>query len=426
VNGFLWPVDGGTTVAVAIGVILLAMAFMQYGPYPALERRAGLRVPGSQLRPYTPKDVNTFLNALRRGGRRRFRTALISDLAFAIAYSAGLVVVLNGTLGVAAKEPLRHAWLVLIPSFGGAFDLIENLLFLAAVPGDGHRPIRPRLITVAAVFTILKWIGVLITLILILAGALALAIVGAGEWDLHRLAVPLVMTLLIVVVGQLVLGPLLGRELRRTKADRWWRQVIGGAWTFDLLVALLVGAIVWDLWPDVVTASRAERCACLSRWSAGLAGGLLLLVSLWTPSFLRGQKDPRFDWLRGKRLLAKLGLLIPSTVLFEELAFRGLLFHLWDAEFGPEMAVTATALAFGLWHVHSAGERPRSTTEKSPFDPGRPSVIPTVGFTAVAGVGFGLLRLASGCLLPSILVHWGVNAAGVVLVVRNAARRDPA
>ena len=97
-----------------------------------------------------------------------------------------------------------------------------------------------------------------------------------------------------------------------------------------------------------------------------------------------------------------------STVAFEEVAFRGVLWGLLAQQHGPGAATVATAALFGLWHVP-----PRRTP--------LPAVAGTVLFTAAAGLLFGWLRQETGSLLPPVVLHWAANGLGVLAVA--AARR---
>ncbi|MBB2944541.1 hypothetical protein FB565_004270 [Actinoplanes lutulentus] len=97
-----------------------------------------------------------------------------------------------------------------------------------------------------------------------------------------------------------------------------------------------------------------------------------------------------------------------ATVVFEEIAFRGVLWTLIDRQHGPVWATGVTAVLFGLWHI-------------SP-DPALRSQLGTVAFTTIAGVAFGLLRDVSGGLLAPVAVHWAANGLGVLASTAVRAR----
>lgn len=118
-----------------------------------------------------------------------------------------------------------------------------------------------------------------------------------------------------------------------------------------------------------------------------------------------------------------------GTVVFEEVAFRGVLWALVEDRAGAAWATAVTALLFGLWHVLPALDLAR--TNNAVAGSGRRArlavaVVGTVAFTAAAGVLFGELRRRSGSLLAPVLLHWATNAAGVLgsALVWSISRRS--
>ena len=116
-------------------------------------------------------------------------------------------------------------------------------------------------------------------------------------------------------------------------------------------------------------------------------------------------------------MLHRAALVVPlATVVFEEVAFRGVLWGLFESAHGVLWATVASALLFGLWHVLPAvdGARQNSPTERVPRAEHLRQVAGTVAFTALAGVVFGVLRHQSGSLLAPALLHWATNGLGIV------------
>ncbi|MFL6130948.1 MAG: CPBP family intramembrane glutamic endopeptidase [Mycobacteriales bacterium] len=116
--------------------------------------------------------------------------------------------------------------------------------------------------------------------------------------------------------------------------------------------------------------------------------------------------------------LATAFLVVPvGTVLFEEVAFRGVLWALLEDAKGPVGATALTSLLFGAWHILPAVDLARTNTTLAGSG-GRAklvaTVLGTVAFTAAAGVVFAALRRHSGSLLAPVLLHWATNAAGVL------------
>jgi membrane protease YdiL (CAAX protease family) len=74
------------------------------------------------------------------------------------------------------------------------------------------------------------------------------------------------------------------------------------------------------------------------------------------------------------------------------------------------VAVAVSSLLFGVWHVGAALED--HAANRSEEHPAR-TVAATVAFTSAAGVGFCVLRLLSGSLLPPLVLHWAANGSGL-------------
>ncbi|MEV6274187.1 CPBP family intramembrane glutamic endopeptidase [Nocardia sp. NPDC051832] len=90
-----------------------------------------------------------------------------------------------------------------------------------------------------------------------------------------------------------------------------------------------------------------------------------------------------------------------GTAYSEELIFRGTLEPLLDNAFGARTSAFLGALTFGLWHVHPA----RATGD---------SVAGTVALTTLGGLVFGRLRRCGGSATAPFLLHWALNAGGVL------------
>lgn len=97
-----------------------------------------------------------------------------------------------------------------------------------------------------------------------------------------------------------------------------------------------------------------------------------------------------------------------GTVYTEELVFRATLDPLLDKAFGTRVGAVVGAAAFGLWHIHPA----RGAGDSVPG---------TVAFTTAAGLVFGALRRRADSATAPALLHWAVNAGGV-LAARTVRR----
>lgn len=138
----------------------------------------------------------------------------------------------------------------------------------------------------------------------------------------------------------------------------------------------------------------------------GIAGSIPRLQHLFA--------DERITEVSGLETTRKALLDIPfGTVLIEEFAFRGVLLALGDVLWPLPWAVVWTSVLFGLWHISPALEMHDShtATQGSSWT----TVLGTVVFTGLSGVGFALLRLWTGSLFPPAALHWAANGSGVVV-----------
>ncbi|MET7767987.1 CPBP family intramembrane glutamic endopeptidase [Nocardia sp. NPDC005366] len=101
-----------------------------------------------------------------------------------------------------------------------------------------------------------------------------------------------------------------------------------------------------------------------------------------------------------------------GTVYTEELIFRATLDPLLDSALGPRVGTVAAAATFGLWHIHPA----RVAGD---------SVIATVAATTLGGLVFATLGRRADSVTAPALLHFALNAGGVVAPLL-AERRRPA
>jgi uncharacterized protein len=116
------------------------------------------------------------------------------------------------------------------------------------------------------------------------------------------------------------------------------------------------------------------------------------------------------------------GLRIPAgTALFEELAFRGVLFAVLLRLSGPWQATLLSSVVFGLWHVAPTIVALEVNDVVATEPAGVGAIVGAVAVTAAAGVAFSVLRWRSRSLVAPILAHWATNALG--LLAAAAAHR---
>lgn len=157
------------------------------------------------------------------------------------------------------------------------------------------------------------------------------------------------------------------------------------------------------------------------RWALAAIGvvAVVFAVSAALPLTRSAFRDSRYDFGWGHALLAAFVLIPVGTVLFEEVAFRGVLWGLLRRRHGTWVATSVSSALFGLWHVLPSlglaqADQAIGSTVGSGSSGQAVSVLGTVLFTALAGVVFCELRRRSGSLLAPAGLHWATNGLGVL------------
>lgn len=206
-----------------------------------------------------------------------------------------------------------------------------------------------------------------------------------------------------------------------------WNNVVVAAVPHGAYVAVSAAATVVLLavarasgltWAQLGLARRHIRAGL--RWGGAafalVAAGcaVAVLIPSLRPLFI----DARTAGLDGGELLTRVLLRIPvGTVLWEEVAFRGVLLAVLARVLPLRRAVLSSAAVFGLWHVRPtvSGLAVNGLAE----DPwSRAAAVALVCLaTAAAGLLFSWLRLRSGSLLAPVLLHLATNVLGTVAAV---------
>lgn len=132
-----------------------------------------------------------------------------------------------------------------------------------------------------------------------------------------------------------------------------------------------------------------------------------VISSLLFPTLFQ---DSRYQQSLGA-MLFMIAVTIPFlTVFIEELAFRGLLIGSLLKSVSSLQANTLSAVAFGLWHFFTA----QAVVVSFLSIPNWLVVVAVLLATTTAGLFFGWLRLRSKSVVAPILVHWCINASGVL------------
>lgn len=122
----------------------------------------------------------------------------------------------------------------------------------------------------------------------------------------------------------------------------------------------------------------------------------------------------------GKFMAFEAAVRIPlGTALVEEILFRGVLLGLLLQHHTTAEALLISAAIFGLWHIFptidsikSNAVAAKAIAHKTPRAAG--SVIGVVIITFVAGLFFGWLKILANSIVSPWLVHWSINASGII------------
>lgn len=189
------------------------------------------------------------------------------------------------------------------------------------------------------------------------------------------------------------------------------------------LVLLLVARAAGLTWAQLGLARDDLLAGAVYGAVAAGAIAVVYLVAVAVP-FTRGAfRDTRYRIGAGAALLLAVVTIPLTTVLFEEVAFRGVLWGLLESDHGSVAATGVTATLFGLWHILPALKLARTNTavaagSGSPGSRAFLTVLGTVVFTAAAGVLFAELRRRSGSLVAPMVLHWASNGLGVLAAAR--------
>ena len=176
-----------------------------------------------------------------------------------------------------------------------------------------------------------------------------------------------------------------------------------------LLAARAVGISGRELGFARMGAGLRWGSVCVAVVAAGCAAGLA--VPAVRPLFAYD----RVAGAGGGELAYQVLVRIPlGTVLWEEVAFRGVLLAALARLLSLRAAVAASALVFGIWHIRPTLSAV-AANELADGPVGRGAIV-LVGclITAVAGLIFAWLRIRSGSLLAPILLHLATNTLGTL------------
>jgi membrane protease YdiL (CAAX protease family) len=182
---------------------------------------------------------------------------------------------------------------------------------------------------------------------------------------------------------------------------------------------LAVGRWAGLTWQELGLGSGTWRRGLV--WALVAIGAVAVVFAAGAalPATRGALRDARYQLGWGHALLTAFVLIPVGTVLFEEVAFRGVLWGLLQRGHGTWTATVVSSALFGLWHVlPSLGLATSNQAIGGTVGTGTSgevlSVLGTVLFTGLAGVVFCELRRRSGSLLAPAGLHWATNALGVL------------
>jgi membrane protease YdiL (CAAX protease family) len=182
--------------------------------------------------------------------------------------------------------------------------------------------------------------------------------------------------------------------------------------TGALLTAGRSAGLTWD---ELGLARRGLATGL--RWggvcSAPVAAGLA--VALAIPALRPLLTDARVGGMAATEIAYRTLVRIPlGTVLWEEVAFRGVLLAALARLLPLPAATAASSAVFGVWHIRpTLCALTANDLVSGPVATGV-AVLLACSLTAAAGVVFTWLRLLSGSLLAPALLHLATNSLGTL------------
>jgi membrane protease YdiL (CAAX protease family) len=183
--------------------------------------------------------------------------------------------------------------------------------------------------------------------------------------------------------------------------------------------ALLTAARTVGLsWSELGLEPRRFRCGVRAGAAVDLPLAAGYAVALALPAVRPVLADARVAGLGGPRLAADVLVRIPvGTVLWEEIAFRGVLHAALDRLGGARVAAAAGPALFGVWHVAPTLAAVRANAPAATASRRHCAVLAACTGSAAAGLLFTVLRQRSGSLLAPALVHLAANSLGLLTAV---------
>jgi uncharacterized protein len=138
-------------------------------------------------------------------------------------------------------------------------------------------------------------------------------------------------------------------------------------------------------------------------------------MAVVVPGGRRLLDDQRIAGLDGRQLAYQVLMRIPvGTVVWEEVAFRGVLKGALRRVLEEPSATAVGGAVFGLWHIRPTAEALAVNGLAAGRGARILAVTGVVAGTAGAGAVFSLLRERSGSLAAPVMLHLAANCAGLM------------
>ena len=168
--------------------------------------------------------------------------------------------------------------------------------------------------------------------------------------------------------------------------------------------------------------SRAIRAGAL-----GLIVGLAIPAPLFIPALLpdvvsRGAANLGMSDMPMWQLLYQTVVRIPlGTALWEEMAFRSVLYGQWRKAHGDIAALVGSSAVFGLWHVAPTYQSVTGAQVLGSDLLLAGAIAGAVVVTFLGGLMFGLLRIYSRSIVGCVVVHSLINSLTTVAFFLRAS-----
>jgi membrane protease YdiL (CAAX protease family) len=170
------------------------------------------------------------------------------------------------------------------------------------------------------------------------------------------------------------------------------------------LILVFVARLAGLSWDDLGLGRRALRRGAMWAAISVVVVAMVLVAGVAVPWIRSAFFDARYQLDAGSALLTALVVIPVSTILLEEVAFRGVLFGFLHQRRRTAWAFGVSSTLFGLWHILPSLPAARFVT-----------VAAVVGITGLLGLLLCELRRRSGSLLAAVGGHWAANGFGVLL-----------